>query len=75
MKTNMLIITLWYVEMEESNAGNLYPPANADLFLWKQSACLVKGPLKIIYGKIKIRDIKFVLLFLAVACENVDALK
>lgn len=33
MKTNMVITMLWDLEMEESNSGNLYPPANADLFV------------------------------------------
>ena len=33
MKPNMLIIALWDLKMEESNAGNLYPPASGDLFL------------------------------------------
>lgn len=35
MKTNMLIIAMLDLEMEETNARNLYRPANTGLLSWK----------------------------------------
>lgn len=75
MQTNMIIITLWDIEVKESNAGNLYSLPIVTGSCENNLCALEKDHLKQCMEKIKIRDTKFVLSFLVVACENVFCIK